>query len=169
MSQDIKVKLKIKEKLLFFYKKNKFKVISFIILIIFIFFLLITINEKQKKKNILQAENYIRAGILLSNSQEIQAIKIFEEIINSKNKFYAVLALNTILEKNLVEDKKKILNYFNTLETINYSEDTSDIINFKKALFYLKNSDLEQGNKLLQQLIDKNSNQKNIAQEIIDK
>ena len=77
--------------------------------------------------------------------------------------------MNSILEKNLVIEKEKILDYFETLETFNYSEDTLDIINFKKALFYLKNSDLKQGNKLLQELIDKESNQKNIAQEIIDK
>ena len=33
-------------------------------------------------------------------------LKIFEEIIESKNKFYSILALNTILEKNLELIKK---------------------------------------------------------------
>ena len=61
------------------------------------------------------------------------------------------------------------MNYFETLETINFSEDTLDVIYFKKALFYLKNSNSQQGNNLLQKLIDKNSNQKSLAQEIIDK
>ena len=37
---------------------------------------------------------------------------IYEEIILSKNKFYSLLALNTILEKNLINDKKKYLDYF---------------------------------------------------------
>ena len=59
----------------------------------------------------------------------------------SKNKFYSILALNTILEKNLVEKEEKILGYFKTLESINFSEDTKDIINFKKALFLIKMSD----------------------------
>ena len=68
-----------------------------------------------------------------------------------------------------MSDKEKILDYFETMETINYSEDILDLINFKKALFLLKNSNFEQGNKLLQKLIDKNSSQKDIAQEIIDK
>ncbi len=122
----------------------------------------------RKKKNVLQAENYIKAGIYLSNGKEKQALEIFEEIIKSKNKFYSILALNSILEKNLVEEKEKILNYFETLETINFSEDTIDVIYFKKALFYLKNSNSQQGNNLLQKLIDKNSNQKSLAQEIID-
>lgn len=169
MSQDIENKLDFKDKLFLLYKKNKFIIISLIIFILLIFFAIILINENQKKKNILQAENYIKAGIYLSNGKEKQAVKIFEEIIKSKNKFYSILAVNTILEKNLVSENKKILDYFEILETINYSDDTLDIINFKKALFYLKNSNLELGNKLLQKLIDKNSNQKNIAKEIINK
>ena len=169
MSQDIENKLDFKNKLLLFYKKNKSKIISLIVLIFITFFGLILINEDRKKKNILQAENYVRAGIYFLNGKEKQAIEVFEEIIKSKNKFYSILALNSILEKNLVEKEEKILGYFKTLESINFSEDTKDIINFKKALFFLKNSNLEQGNKLLQKLIEKNSNQKNIAQEIIDK
>ncbi len=169
MSQDIENKLEFKDKLILFYRKNKLKIISLIILFFVVSSVSILINENQKKKNILQAENYIKAGIYLSNGKEKQALEIFEEIIKSKNKFYSILALNSILEKNLVKEKEKILNYFETLETINFSEDTLDVINFKKALFYLKNSNLEQGNNLLQKLIDKNSNQKSLAQEIIGK
>ena len=169
MSQDIENKLEFKDKLSLFYKKNKFKVISLIISIFIIFSGLILINENHKKKIFLHAENYIKAEIFLSNGKKKQAIEIFDEIIKSKNKFYSILALNLILEKNLVSDKEKILNYFDIIETISFSEETLDIIYFKKALFYLKNSNFEQGNKLLQKLIDKNSNQKNMAQEIIDK
>ena len=83
-------------------------------------------NENQKKKNISQAENYIKVGIYLSNGKEKQAVKIYEEIIKSENKFYSILVLNSILEKNLVREKEKILDYFEILETINYSEDTLD-------------------------------------------
>ena len=168
MNQDIENKLDFKNKLLLSYKNNKLKVISLIILIFIIFFALFLIKDNQKKKNILQAENYISAGIYLSNGKEKKAMEIFEEIIKSKNKFYSVLALNTILEKNLAGNEK-ILDYFTTLEEINFSEDTKDIINLKKGLFFLKNSNFEQGNKLLQKLIEKNSSQKNLAQEIIDK
>ena len=169
MSQDIENKLEFKDKLILFYRKNKLKIISLIILIFVVSSVPILINVNQKKKNILQAENYIKAGIYLSNGKKKEAVEIFEEIIKSKNKFYSILALNSILEKNLVEEKEKIFNYFKTLETINFSEDTLDVINFKKALFYLKNSNSEQGYNLLKKLIDKNSNQKSLAQEIIGK
>ena len=169
MSQDIENKIELKDKLTLFYRKNKLKIISLIIFIFVVFSALTLINENKKKNNTLQAENYIKARIYLSNGKEKQAVEIFEEIIKSKNKFYSILALNSILEKNLVREKEKILNYFRTLETINFSEDTLDVIYFKKALFYLKNSNSQQGNNLLQKLIDKNSNQKSLAQEIIDK
>ena len=48
----------------------------------------------------------------MSKNQNKEAKKYYENIILSKNKFYSLLALNTILEKNLIEDKKKNFNYF---------------------------------------------------------
>ena len=62
-----------------------------------------------KKKNILQAESYIKGGIYLSNGKEKQAVEIYEEIIKSENKFYSILALNSILEKNLLPNKVTIV------------------------------------------------------------
>ena len=62
-----------------------------------------------KKKNSLIAEKYIQAGIYLANKKNADATLIFEEIIESKNKFYSILSLNTILEKKLLTDKKKNL------------------------------------------------------------
>ena len=63
----------------------RFIIAGLIILIFVVFLTLILINENQKKKNVLQAENYIKAGIYLSNGKETQALEIFEEIIKSKN------------------------------------------------------------------------------------
>ena len=44
------------------------------------------------------------------------AQKIYEEIIISKNKFYSILSLNSIIEQNLIFDRDKILEYFEILE-----------------------------------------------------
>ena len=41
-----------------------------------------------------------------------------KKLLNSKNKFYSILALNTILEKNLEKDKEKNFNYFDLLEKL---------------------------------------------------
>ena len=75
---------------------------------IFITFLLTTViivilsSELKEKKNIKIGQKYIQAGIYLSSNQKESAKKIYEEIIFSKNKFYSILALNTIIEKNLI-------------------------------------------------------------------
>ncbi len=96
-----------------------------------------------------------------------QARIIYEEIINNDDKFYSILALNSILEKNLVNDKKLILDYFSKLENKNYPKETLDLIYLKKALYLIKIKDNEQGKKILNQLINQDSNLKDVAQEII--
>ena len=77
------------------------------------------------------------------------------------------MSLNTILEKNLIEDNEKILEYFAQLEKKNFSEDLKDLILFKKALYLIKIKDSESGKKILENLIKKESNLKLSAQEII--
>ena len=77
------------------------------------------------KKNNLIAEKYVQAGLYLASGKDEKAKNIFEEIINSKNKFYSILAVNLIVEKNLVKEKEKIIEYFQKLEEINYSKDKS--------------------------------------------
>ena len=64
-------------------------------------------KDNNNKKNILISEKYTKAQLLLSKNKKEAATKHYEEIIFSKNKFYSVLALNTILEKELIKDKKK--------------------------------------------------------------
>ena len=54
---------------------------------------------KNKNKNNLVAEKYVQAGLYLSAKENEKSTIIYEEIINSKNKFYSILALNEILEK----------------------------------------------------------------------
>ena len=94
---------------------------------------------------------------------------MYEEIILSKNKFYSNLALNTILEKNLETDKNKILSHFEILEKLNISEEQLDLLNLKKALYLIKISKNKNAKKLLNNLIEKNSVFKNLAEEVLTK
>ena len=55
------------------------------------------------------------------------------------------------------------------MEKIQKSSDQNDIIKFKKALFLLEQSNSEEGNNLLQNLVDKNSKLKPLAEEILSK
>ena len=122
-----------------------------------------------EKKNKLISEKYIQAGLYLSSEKKENAILLFEEIILSKNNFYSILALNTIVEKNLITDKIKIFEYFKILEDAISSKDENDLIVFKKALYLMKNSETEKGKNIMKDLIDKNSNLKPIIEEFLKK
>ena len=167
MDQSEENNKELKDKILNFYSLNKLKIfftILIIILVIFTFFFMKFTNEK---KNIIIGEKYIKAGLYLASSDMSKAKTIYEEIILSENNFYSILSLNTIIEKNLVSDKNKIIDYFKTLEKSITSKDQKDLIKLKKALFLFKESEIETGNSLLKELIEENSNLKKIAQDLI--
>ena len=147
MEENIEKKQELKSRLKYFFDKNKFKFFILISLIIIAIFSLSLFQINVKKKNSLIAEKYIQAGIYLANKKNADATLIFEEIIESKNKFYSILSLNTILEKKLLTDKKKILQLFEKTEKIIETQDQIDLIKFKKALFLINNSEFEKGKK----------------------
>lgn len=169
MEQKFEDKIEFKSKLISFYKYNKLKLLIFSLVIfsgIFIFFF---INYKNENRNIQISEKYVQAVIYLSVNDKNNARLIFEEIILSKNKFYSLVALNNILEKELVSDKGKILNYFEILEKSDISSESRDLLVFKKALFLIKSLEINEGENLLKGLIDKNSSLKLLAEELLQK
>ena len=123
---------------------------------------------KKKETNSI-SEKYIQVGLLLSSNENEKSKILLEEIILSKNKFYSILALNILLENNLENDKNKILNYFQIVEKSNKLKSYKDLIVFKKALYLIKNSEIEKGEKILNDLIDSDSSLKLIAAEILSK
>ena len=169
MQENSENKKETKNKIEDFYRLHKSKIFMFIIILLSTVIIVILFNELKKRKNIKIGQEYIQAGILLSSNQKEDAIKIYEEIILSKNKFYSILALNTIVEKNLISDKNKIIEYFNIVEKSNNSKKTNDLIIFKKALYLIKNLDKEKGTNLMKNLIDQNSSLKPIINEVLKK
>ena len=169
MEENIEKKQELKSRLIHFFDKNKFKFFILISLIVIAIFAFSLFQINVKKKNSLIAEKYIQAGIFLANKKNADATIIFEEIIESKNKFYSILSLNTILEKKLLTDKKKILLLFKKIEKIKTTQEQRDLIKFKKALFLINNSEFEEGKKLLQEIVDTQSGLEFLAEEIISK
>ena len=167
MDQNLENNKSFKNKAILFFNENKLKIIFLIfsLITVIIFFLFLSINSE--KKNNLIAEQYIQAGIHLSSGQRNKSIKIYENIILSKNQFYSILALNTILEKKLVSDEKKILDYFNVVEGLDIPTDRKDLILLKKSLYLMKNSQQEKAKKILKELVKKKSQFKNLANEIL--
>ena len=112
MEQNVNNKIEIKDKLKNFYNKNKFKIYTIVFVLISVFFVFIIYKVNLQKKNELISENYIKAGLYLNSGKKKESLDIYEKIILSGNKFYSILALSIILEKNLITDQKIILDYF---------------------------------------------------------
>ena len=109
----------------------------------------------------------MKAGLLLSIGKKNKSRELYEEIIFSKNNFYSILALNTILEKKLDTDSTKILNYFETIIKLDNTQEQKDLAILKKALFLIKTSKQQEGKKILKNLASKNSKLKPLIDEII--
>ena len=168
MEQKIDKSFENKNKFFSILKENKIKIIC--ILFIFLVSALIVIFYKlnEQKKNTLISEKYIQAGLQLSADEKEKSKKILENIILSKNEFYSVLALNTLLEKNLEKDEKKIISYFEILEDLSLPKEQKDLVIFKKALFLIKIFKVDEGKNLLKKLIKENSNYKSLSEEILN-
>ena len=138
MDQELETKLTLKDKILNLYNYHKKKIFFLIFLIITLLIVIIFIQQKNEKNNILISEKYVLANLNISQGKKIEAEVLFNEIILSKNKFYSVLALNKIIEKNLIDENEKILEYFSILENLDLNEEELDLITFKKALFLFK-------------------------------
>ena len=169
MEQNKNNKIELKDRLISFYNTNKIKIYTFIIFLILMLISIAFIKISNENKNILIGNKYIKAGLYLTSGKKDQSKNLYEEIILSKNKFYSILALNKLLENNLISDKNKILNYFQIVEKINISQEQHDLIVFKKALYLLKISNNKNGNELLENLIKNNSKLNSLAKEILNK
>ena len=167
MEQNTNKNPNFKENLKSFYIRNKVKIFSIAILSSLLLIGGFIWKKYEIEKNLLISEKYVKANLLLLNGEKKKAIKNYEEIIFSKSKFYSLLSLNTIIDKNLVTNKEKILKYFGQLEKNNFDEDELDLITFKKALFLIKTLDKQKSDLLLKTIIEKNSSLKSLAQEIL--
>ena len=169
MEQNIDNNKVLKERINLFYNRNKLLLYTTICILVLVVIASVFLTINIKKKNNLIAEKYIEAGLYLASNKKEMSKNVYEEIILSKNKFYSILALNMILEKNLVSDKNKILDYFQLVEESNKSNEYKDLIIFKKALYLRKNGSRQKGNLLLKNLIENESKFKPLAEEIFIK
>ena len=167
MENNIENKIDINNRLSNFYKLNKVKIFTIIIFSFVVVISIFLLKHNNKKNNILIAEKYVEAGLQLSKNNKENARNLYEEIILSKNKFYSILSLNTIIENDLIKDNERVLNYFELLKNLNFSKNKQDFLILKQALYLIKSSKKKEGEQLLKDLI-KNSPQLNtLADEII--
>ena len=169
MEESLQNKTELKDRLIRFYDSNKTKIYTVVIVLIISLILFIFFKQSKENQNTFIAEKYVTADVYLNSNRKDKALEIFEEIILSKNKFYSILALNTIVEKELISDKDKILKYFDILEKSISEETQEDLIILKKALYLIKQSENQRGIDLLKKLVEKKSSLSDLAQDILNK
>ena len=125
-----------KSKLKKFYQNNKILILSSIIFII-VTLSSVTFYLNFKEKKIINLSNsYINAKVYLENNEIDKATNILKEIIFSNNETYSTLAFFIILNENLIQDQKELLNIFDhILKENKFEKEIKDLLIFKKALF----------------------------------
>ena len=167
MDKNLEKKIDFKLVLISFFKKNKLKLIFSFIIVLLAIAGIILLNILKEKKNLLISEKYVKAGLYLTTNDEEKSMKMFREIIMSKNSFYSPLSLYTIIEKNLETDPNEILKYFNIIENLNIKEEQKELILFKKALYLISVDKKNEAIIILQKLKKNQSNYKELVNEIL--
>ena len=155
------------EKILIIFKKKKKYLMMIIFLLIIISSGFSYFKYYQKNFNKKISEEYIEAGIYLSQKNEEDSKKIFKKIIEKKHYFYSALALNSIIENDLEESEVEIIRLFEIVEKSVKEKEQKNLIKFKKALYYFKKLKVKEGNKLLNEIIDENSIWKEAAKQTL--
>ena len=168
MDQNKDKKIEFIDKFKSFFITQKIKIILFFCILVLLLIIFSIIKINQERQNILISEKFIKANIYLSSDNKEKSKEIYEEIIKSKNKFYSILALNTILEKKLESSEEKIINYFNILQDLSIPPEQKDLLILKKALYLLQISKTEEGKNLLKKLSSSNSYLKQISDQILE-
>jgi len=167
MEQNIDNKIDFKSRITNFYKENKIKTQLFFIAIIIFFISITLLQVYYEKKNNQVSELFINAGIFYTQDEKDRSKKIYEDILESNNRFYSTLALNNIIEKNLENNDDKILEYFDTIEKLQKNKEQKDILKFKKALFLLKKFKNQEAKMILNELVKSDSKIKSLAEDML--
>ncbi len=153
-----------------FIQNNKIKLSIIFVFFILVIFGLIILNEFKKNKILSISEKFNKAKILIENDRKVEALNDLIFIIDKKVLFYSPSALNLILEKDLLNDKKEILLLFEKIiNKTKLDPETKNLFIMKKTFFL--GDDITEGDLLnnLNPIIQSNSIWKNTASDYIKK
>ena len=146
-------------------KKIFLFILSFIVISFFLGIYAFKYYQDNENKKI--SEKYIKANIYLAAKNLDKSKTTYKEIIDSNNKFYSILALNSIIENNLENDSEEILKLFNKLENIKHDKTKKNLLKLKKSLYLINISKKNEGRILLNEIIESESVWSDIAKEIL--
>ena len=135
------------EKIKNFFSNNYKKLISSFVLVLLMLFSYFGYEEYKKRAKLKIAEIYNQITlkeITIENTNDInQLVKIIEE----KDPIYSALSLYFIIENELVNDQKKINNFFDLVIRSQEEKEIKNLIIYKKAMY---NADTVSENELLE-------------------
>ena len=147
-----------KKKVLDIIKSNLKIIISIFLVFIVGSFFYAWINFKEDSKKVNLSEEFINAKVMLSQNKSNEAYKILKKIIQNKDNTYSVLSLYLVIDQDLEKDRKKVLNYFNEVLSINtLKNEDLDLLKFKKAIFISNDSNEKELLDLLNPIINSDS------------
>ena len=134
------------EKIKIFFSNNYKKLIVSLVLILLVLFSLFGYQEYKKREKLKIAEIYNQITlkeITIENTNDIEQLL---KIIKKKDPIYSALSLYFIIENDLVNDQKKINNFFDLVIKSQEEKEIKNLIIYKKAMY---NADIISENELL--------------------
>ena len=124
------------QRIINFFVNNKRKLIILISLIVLTLFTYFGYQEIKERNKIKIANKYNYSKIKFISGDTSNTEKEMIEIIETKDKTYAPLALYFLIDNNITNSKQKINNLFNVLiEKIKLDKEIKNLVIYKKALF----------------------------------
>lgn len=135
------------EKIKNFFIKNKKKIIISILVIILTIFGYLIYEDFNKKNKIKLANRYNIVKMNFISGNKSMVANELVSIVHEKDRTYSPLALYFLIDNNIISDKNKINELFDTvINETSLEKEIKNLLIYKKALF---NSDFESENNLL--------------------
>jgi len=135
------------EKIKYFFKNNLKKLIVSLILILIVLISLFGYQEYKKRLKSEIAETYNQITLKEVTTENTNDIEQLIEIIKTKDSTYSALSLYFIIEKDLINDRKKINSFFDLVINSQEEKEIRNLIIYKKAIY---NADIKSENELLE-------------------
>ena len=125
-------------------------------------------KDLQEKKDIIIAEQYTQAKILITQKKTNESKILLENLIEANHKFYSPLSLYLMIDNNLENDSKKIINFFSVILNNNsIDEENLNLIKIKKAIYLISLDEEISAVETLNQIVVSNSVWRNLAISLI--
>ena len=135
------------EKIKIFFKNNFKKLIVLLILILIVLFSYFGYQEYKKRLKLEIAETYNQITLKEVTTENTNDIEQLIKIIKTKDSTYSALSLYFIIEKDLINDRKKINSFFDLVINSQEEKEIRNLIIYKKAIY---NADIKSENELLE-------------------